>query len=297
MGDAIRWGPWQTLKEGWPGGIAGLRETLLGGQAFRWREVEPHLFEGVWEGNCVQLREDGGILGFRACEALRVEPDAVREYLAMDMDWEDLADTLPWRSDPILKRGMTRFPGLRLLRQPPEETLLCFLCSSNKQIRQIRQITEALSSRLGEALWKGSPVSSLPTWEILAGATESDLLACRMGYRAKHVLGCAGFLAARTGFLDEVAGETTPAGKELLQELPGVGPKVAECILLFGFGKLDAFPIDTWILKILEREYGLTGWNRRQIEQFGRLHFGDAAGLAQQYLFAQARWDGLGRSG
>ncbi len=292
MGETISWGSWQPLAGGWPGGDIGLRETLLGGQAFRWSEVEGGVFEGIWEANCVQVRVRSGALEFRSPKALEVRRGTLARYLAMKTDWEAYADSLPWRSDPQLERCLAGFPGLRLLRQPRGETLLCFLCSSNKQILQIRQITEALAMRLGEPLWKSSPLHRLPTWETLAGVREPELLACRMGYRAKHILGCAAFLAACPTFLEEVSLEPTPRAKELLMQLPGVGPKVAECVLLFGFGKLDAFPIDTWILKILERDYGLAGWNRRQIEHFSRLHFGSLAGLAQQYLFAQARLDG-----
>jgi N-glycosylase/DNA lyase len=181
------------------------------------------------------------------------------------------------------------------LKQPRGETLLTFLCSSNKQIVQIQQITGLLAERFGEPLFPGAPVNTLPGWDRLAELDVDSLLQCRMGYRAGHVKGTALFLRDHPDFLPSIEALSTEDGKAALQELPGVGPKVAECLLLFGFGRLDAFPIDTWVLKILEAHYGLVGWRRRQLEHFARVHFGIYAGLAQQYLFAQARLDGLRR--
>src|SRR5262249_30242419 len=110
-----------------------------------------------------------------------------------------------------------------------------------------------------------------------------------LGFRARHIHGTARFLAARPGWLDATAAMPYAAAKERLLELPGVGEKVADCVLLFGAGRLEAFPVDTWVLKSLARRYGLIGWKPAQIARFGRVHFGVHAGLAQQYLFAWER--------
>jgi N-glycosylase/DNA lyase len=115
------------------------------------------------------------------------------------------------------------------------------------------------------------------------------LRACLLGFRARYIAETARFLAANPGWLDET--ETLPyaAAKERLCLLPGVGEKVADCVLLFGAGRLEAFPVDVWILKTLARRYGLDGWRTPHLTQFGRVHFGPLAGLAQQYLFAWER--------
>ena len=118
---------------------------------------------------------------------------------------------------------------------------------------------------------------------------EAELRACLLGFRASYIARTAQFLAAHPGWLEETGALPYLAAKTRLCSLPGVGEKVADCVLLFGAGKLEAFPVDVWILKTLARRYGLVGWRPAQLAQFGRAHFGPLAGLAQQYLFAWER--------
>jgi N-glycosylase/DNA lyase len=110
-----------------------------------------------------------------------------------------------------------------------------------------------------------------------------------LGYRAAYLRGTAKRLLARPRWAEEFAAMPTPALLEELQSLPGVGPKVAACVALFGFGRLESFPVDTWVVQALADAYGLHGWKPAQLEQFGKAHFGEGAGLAQQYLFSAAR--------
>src|SRR5204862_5513699 len=131
-----------------------------------------------------------------------------------------------------------------------------------------------------------TPLHRLPTWPELAAIPETDLRACLLGFRAKYIAGTARFLAAHPGWLEETETLPYPAAKERLCSLPGVGEKIADCVLLFGAGRLEAFPVDVWILKTMACRYGLDGWKPAQVAQFGRAHFGPLAGLAQQYLFA-----------
>jgi N-glycosylase/DNA lyase len=129
----------------------------------------------------------------------------------------------------------------------------------------------------------------LPTWTELAAVSESELRACSLGFRARHVAAIARFLAENPGWLEATEHAPYSEAKASLITLQGVGEKVADCVLLFGAGKLEAFPVDVWILKTMERRYGLDGWKPAQVAQFGRAHFGPLAGLAQQYLFAWER--------
>jgi N-glycosylase/DNA lyase len=129
----------------------------------------------------------------------------------------------------------------------------------------------------------------LPTWAELALIPEPELRACQLGFRARFISQTARFLAAHPGWLEETKALPYAAAKERLRSLPGVGEKIADCVLLFGAGRLEAFPVDTWILKAMAARYGLHGWKPAQVAQFGRAHFGPLAGLAQQYLFAYER--------
>ncbi|AOS44808.1 hypothetical protein Verru16b_01877 [Lacunisphaera limnophila] len=307
MAQKNHWSDWQPLP-GWNPSSDVLRETLDGGQSFRWTPdagttANParEIWTGTWSTHLVQVRPQPDGLAWRS--PLPAAAPALHRYLGLDTDWSAHTDALPWRSDPHLARCLAAFPGLRLLRQPFGETLLGFLCSATKQIVQIKQMLALLAERHGPLVCRaGSPnpakaafgdaalqCHQLPTWSHLASIPEKDLRACQLGFRARYIAETAQFLAAHPGWLDETERLPYAAAKTRLIQLPGVGEKVADCVLLFGAGKLEAFPVDTWMLKSLARRYGLDGWKPAQVAHFGRTHFGPIAGLAQQYLFSWER--------
>lgn len=287
-----------------PVGADVLSELLDGGQAFRWHRQPDGSWLGAWDRFVARLRPSaGGDLEWSAPEASAdATGPAVRLYLDADRPARAAADLLPWRSDPHLERAIQAFPGLRILRQPFGETLLCFLCSTAKRIAQIKLIASTLAGRHGGPLVADvglaerapHPGRALPSWERLAALSEADLRACKLGFRARHVHRTARFLASHPGWLERTEALPYEQAKERLLGLPGVGDKVADCVLLFGAGRLEAFPVDVWILTALARRYGLERWRPAQLAQFGRIHFGPHAGLAQQYLFAWERRNGSG---
>ncbi|MBX3736529.1 MAG: DNA-binding protein [Candidatus Didemnitutus sp.] len=288
------WSNWQPFA-GWTPTAAVLAETLDGGQAFRWRADADGTWTGFWSDCVAQLRLAHGALEWRAPFAIEARvATELPHYLGHEHDWTALTDALPWRSDPHLAQCVSAFRGLRLLRQPFGETLLGFLCSATKQIVQIKQMVALLAERHGVELARddGAVFHRLPTWPELAAIPETELRACLLGFRARYIRETALFLAARPDWLAVTAAAPYPEAKARLVELPGVGEKVADCVLLFGTGQLEAFPVDTWILKALARRYGLEGWKPAQVAHFGRVHFGLRAGLAQQYLFAWERRHG-----
>jgi len=261
-----------------------LAESLDGGQCFRWNRTSDRLWSGISGSSAATLTEVGGIL---RAQIEAGTPELLVYHLAGDQDWNELADRLPGSTDAHIDRCRRDFSGLRILRQPIGETLLCFLCSATKQIVQIKQMAELLAARFGREIAPGR--KALPTWAELAEVSEVALRACKLGFRARNVHGVAEFLANHDGWLEETAALPYPAAKERLVELVGVGEKVADCVLLFGAGKLEAFPVDVWILRAMQRHYGLGDLPLRHVAQFGRAHFGPLAGLAQQYLFAWER--------
>ncbi len=289
-----------------------LRLTLVGGQCFRWREVVSGIFLGCWgryqatvrrgtSGQLEYLAEaapgnaetqpptaDGTPESQAACSAVvggAGMEAALADYFAAEVDFAGADDALPWRSDAVLSRARNAVGGLRLLRQPVGETLLSYLCSSVKRIEQIRELTDALGRELGPR------PGVLPTWESLSQVPEARLRGLGLGYRARYISQTAAVLSQRApaSWESDFRQWGYLKARSWLQELPGVGPKIADCVCLFGGGYHEAFPVDTWILQILAQHYGLVGWTPEQLAQFARCHFGPAAGLAQQYLFEAAR--------
>lgn len=287
MPESLRWSKWQSLPLALRPDV--LSELLDGGQSFRWNRQADGNWIGIWADNVVRLQAgDGETL--RWCAPAGREagtgPALVR-YLGLEADFASRIDSLPWRSDAHLATCLQTFPGLRILRQPFGETLLCFLCSATKQIVQIKEMTALLAVRHGAEVAPG--LYRLPTWQELAGVSESALRACKLGFRARFIHDTARFLAENPGWLADTETAPYPAAKDRLCTLAGVGEKVADCVLLFGAGRHEAFPVDTWIIKTMSLRYGLAGWKPAQVAHFGRIHFGPLAGLAQQYLFAYER--------
>ena len=313
--NASGWTHWQPLALTSAPNPAVLTETVDGGQAFRWQlETSPvggvtpprDVWRGHWDHHVAHLRLNAdGHLEWSAPSA--ATGPALINYLDGNGDPHALADSLPWRSDAHLASCLAAFPGLRILRQPFGETLLGFLCSATKQIVQIKQMMALLAERHGAPLRRASdlqtpsltttgvrepdalPFHRLPTWNEIAAVTEAELRGCLLGFRARYIHQTAQFIAAHPGWLEETEALPYAKAKARLMSLPGVGEKVADCVLLFGASKLEAFPVDVWILKTMERHYGLDGWKPAQVPQFGRAHIGPLAGLAQQYLFAWER--------
>lgn len=281
------WTPWRRLPLARGLSPASLAEVLDGGQSFRWTQGASGEWTGVFGRHVATLRSSGESVEWRGLEADSGVEAALLRYLDAAGEQERLADSLPWRSDPVLRAAMEAYPGLRILRQEPSDALLCFLCSSNKRIVQIRGMVAALARGFGSPVGAGH--LALPGWTALAAADDAALKACALGYRAAYVRGVARALAPRPDWAAEWSRLETPALLERLRGLPGVGPKVAACVALFGFGRLESFPVDTWIVQALSSAYGLRGWSAARMEEFGRVHFGAGAGLAQQHLFAAAR--------
>jgi N-glycosylase/DNA lyase len=267
-----------------------LPATLASGQAFGWR-CGPEGWTGVVDGRWVRVRAAAGRIAAETA-APPADWQWLRHYLQLDVNLPEILAAFP-HDDPALQAAVRACAGLRLLRQEPWECLASFICSSSKQIAQIRQITALLSRRYGEALPVPSgeePVYSFPGYACLAEVSESDLRECKLGFRAPYLRGTAQMLAAGEADLRRLSRLSLEDARAELLKFPGVGVKIADCVLLFAYGFPEAFPVDVWIMKALRRHY----FPRRSVtparlRQFIRSHFGPRAGYAQQYLFHYMR--------
>jgi N-glycosylase/DNA lyase len=183
--------------------------------------------------------------------------------------------------------------GLRLLRQDPWECLASFILSSTKQIVQIQQVVASVCERFGDPVKVPAgfqPTYSFPAAPRMAGASESELRCCKMGFRAPYLLAAAEAVARGALDLQSLREVSIESARQQLMELPGVGRKIADCVLLFAYGFATAFPIDVWVSKALRSLYfpGKT-IGAAALQLFCAGHFGPHAGYAQQYLFHYIR--------
>jgi N-glycosylase/DNA lyase len=269
-----------------------LAATLDSGQVFRWRQKD-----GSWAGvvgkHQVRLTQKSD--GIWAETNTPMENlDWLRKFLQTEIDLEKILKTFP--DDEPMNNAVTACRGLRVLRQEPWECLASFILSSTKQIIQIRQIVANLCECFGERLADGSPENfrdldyAFPTPEKIAGLTEENLRSCRMGFRAPNLLATARQVAEGKLDLDGVGNLPYAKARERLMTLRGVGGKIADCVLLFGYGFDSAFPVDVWVERALQTLYfPKRRVNKKRLLRFAATHFGRHAGYAQQYLFHYMR--------
>jgi N-glycosylase/DNA lyase len=266
-----------------------LEATLASGQAFRWK-FRQDAWTGVIGRHWVRLRQGGGLITARTAEPVG-DWRWVSDYLQLDLDLSLVLATFP--DEPPMREAVAACRGLRLLRQDPWECLACFILSSTKQIVQIQQIVAALCETFGEPLAtmaEHGAVYSFPAAERLARATEAQLRGCKMGFRAPYLLAAARRVAVGELDLNRLQGLPVEAARSELMRVPGVGRKIADCVLLFAYGFQAAFPVDVWVLRALRQFY----FPRRRpspkrLRHFSETHFGRNAGYAQQYLFHYVR--------
>lgn len=256
-----------------------LAATLDCGQAFRFHPLPDGSWQGVVFGRVLRLsaQKNGDIVLHQVNE--REFHRRLKRYFTLDLDYPRLLRRL--EADPVLRRAVKAVPGLRLLRQELWETVCSFIISQNNNIPRIKGIIRRLCKAFGDPLEAGE--YAFPPAARIAALEEQQLSCIRAGFRAKYILDAARKLAAGQidqSFLQNASYEQARAA---LMEIRGVGPKVADCVLLFSCGRFEAFPMDVWMRRVTAALYpgGLPAC------------FDGYGGIAQQYLFAYARAGGL----
>ena len=186
-----------------------------------------------------------------------------------------------------LKESLQYGQGIRMLRQPLVEVIISFIISANNNIPRIRKSVEGICEQFGDELDWGY---AFPTLEQLSRASVDDFIKLGCGYRAEYLVKTIDTLT-HSNFLETLTSLDTQDARAKLRELCGVGPKVADCILLFGLGRRDVFPVDTWIAKIYHDDYHGSVKNRQKIADFFVQKYGDLSGYAQQFLYYYKRKD------
>ncbi len=237
------------------------------GQAFRWKK-EGNIYSGVAFGKYLELEEKEDKLVFYNTKESDFE-NIWRRYFDYDTDYRAIINSY---DDTYLKKAVSDFEGIRILRQEPWETLCSFIISQNNNIPRIKAIIDRLCSSFGEREGKSY---TFPGAEKIANLKEDDLAPLRAGFRNKYIIDAARKVAGGEIDFRKIADSDIETGREELKKIKGVGDKVADCTLLYGFYKIDAFPKDVWVKRIITELYpdGLPSCIKK------------SRGIAQQYLF------------
>ena len=271
-----------------------LEKTLDSGQVFHWQKVGKG-FVGTIGDFPVFVEQSGDLLNVRCGAAApmlsrRLQPGIIANYFALDHPLAEICASFP--DDPTMNAARRFCRGLRIIRQPKWECLATFICSSMKQVAHIRQISRALRRRFGRRQNVGDQaVYTFPPAGRIARASENDLRECALGYRAKNLLATARLVSSAECDLESWSALSDPDLRERLCSLPGVGPKIANCVMLFAYERLRAFPIDVWIERVLKHQYfpRKKKLTELRLREFSERYFGEQGGYAQQYLFHHAR--------
>ena len=269
--------------------------TLNSGQIFHWEKLG-NGFVGTIGDRAVFVEQQAQILKVRDGEppsptrGPRVLPGIVACYFALDHPLAEICDSFP--KDPVMNAARDFCRGLRIIRQPKWECLATFICSSMKQVAHIRQISQALRKRFGEPRRVGNRVVyTFPSPRRIAEASDSALRECALGYRAKNLSATALLVSSGETDLEAWSALGDAELRKQLCALPGVGPKIANCVMLFAYQRLRAFPIDVWIERVLRQQYlpRHKKMTAQGIRDFSESYFGPHGGYAQQYLFHHVR--------
>ncbi len=272
--------------------------SLCCGQVFRCKKIGDWWY-GVSRDKIFKIRQCGDRLDFDG-----VGEEFVRHYFGLNDDLAQISRCIA--KDDYIKAALRRFKGLRLVQQDSWECLISFICATYKSIAAIEQMLSKISAKYGEKrVFDEKDFYIFPSPEKLALASENGLRECGLGYRAKYVQATAKKIFEEKIDLERLKNLPYLEAKKMLVEFPGVGFKVADCVLLFSLEKTEAFPVDVWVKRVILNHYSnllpeilvkklstndsLTNSEYEKLNAFGRSYFGQYAGYAQEYLFHYER--------
>ena len=271
------------------------RDIFTCGQAFRWYEEEDGSFTFVTHGIVANAKKVGDEIILKGVDEKSFE-EIFYNYFDLSRDYKIVMEELS--QDEVMKNATEYGKGIRILNQDKFETIISFIISANNQIPRIQKAIEKISEMYGDYLGEDEnrKYYSFPSAEKLSLARPEDLREfARVGFRDKRIVETANLIKDGRVNIDEIDKMELEDARRTLQELPGVGPKVADCILLFAFDRKESFPVDVWIKRVMEELYLKEVTPKSKIAMRGREVFGKNAGFANQYLFYYGRENKLGK--
>ena len=260
------------------------------GQCFRWNKQEDGSYTGIFKGNVMNVQKQGDTVIFKGMCTGDIK-EIVEEYFDLNRDYEKLKEELS-KIDNNIKVSIEYGKGIRILNQDLWEMIISYIISANNNIPRIKGIIERMSKKYGKEIeWNGEKYYTFPTIEELKDVTVEDYRNLGTGFRDIRLYETVQMISDGKIKLDELQeNPDTHEVREQLLTLSGVGPKVADCILLFStLKRFEVFPIDVWVRRVMNDLYikneNETKVNKKEIQKIAQDKFGNLAGLAQQYLF------------
>lgn len=258
------------------------------GQCFRWNMQDNGNYIGVAYGRVIEVekKDEDTVIIYNS--NLNDFNNIWEDYFDLKRDYSSIKEE--FEKDELLSKAVKFGYGIRLLKQDPFELLISFIISANNRIPMIKKAIERISAKYGEELqYKGKTYYSFPTLEQFVIKDEAEAEAMGVGFRAKYIMNSLEDLRQGKYNLKEIKESTDDECHKQLQQFSGVGPKVADCIMLFSMQKYSAFPVDVWVKRAMQFFYVAPDVSLPKIREFARNKFGELSGFAQQYLFYYAR--------
>lgn len=260
------------------------------GQCFRWNKQKDGSYTGIFKENVVNVKKENNRIIFKGICKENIKEECI-DYFDLDTDYDNIKNKLS-NVDDYLKTSIKYGEGIRILNQDLWETLISFIISANNNIPRIKGIIERISKSYGKKIvWNNNEYYTFPTPKELSKASVEDLRNLGLGFRDVRVYETTKIINENPNKLKELEDEKDVNRlREELLEFPGVGPKVADCVMLFStLKRLEVFPIDVWVRRVMNELYikneDETKINKKEIEQLAKTKYGNLAGIAQQYLF------------
>ena len=266
-----------------------LEQTLECGQCFNFERLEDDSYVVIAFGKALHVKQEKNELLFLNASDQDIEKIWI-PYFDLDNDYGKIKRSII-KADNNLKPIIDEYYGIHILKQDFVETLISFIISQNKNITNIKQIVRRICENYGKkaGIIEGKQFYAFPSLKALNGITEQDFRDLRTGFRAPYLRDAVDKLISKDIVENKLSKKSYEQAKEKLITIKGVGDKVANCVLLFGLGFTNAFPVDVWIKRIMEDLYFHEDTNKEIIEAFGKEKFGNYGGFAQQYLFIYAQ--------
>ena len=266
-----------------------LRDIFECGQCFRWNKEDDESYIGVIENNVLNVKNIENKIIFKGICNGNIQ-EIVTNYFDLNRDYTKIKNELS-KIDDYMKNSIKYVEGIRILNQDIWETIIYFIISANNNIPRIKGIIERLSKKYGkEIIWNGKKYYTFPTPEELRNVSVEEYRKLGLGFRDIRVYETTKMILNKEVDLKKLFKEETETVREELLKLSGVGPKVADCILLFStLKRFEVFPIDVWVRRVMNDLYikneDEKKVSKKQILEIAEKKYGNLAGIAQQYLF------------